>query len=472
MDFPEELVIHQLYLQNNSLVSLLPSSFRRPINVIEVDISQNPFRNTLEEAFFSSVVRNVESVTAREIGLNLQNVTALAFLKDARKLRTLDLTRNSAYGVDMLPALFIENNIHSLENLILSFCRIRRINAHAFIGLVHLKTLDLSQNFIKKVPKALNRLSLLRKLNLSENDITALRHGDFSELPCLQELDLSKNLLGQLDAFRQGAFFGLENSLSYLYLHDVHMTNFPTILLSDLKKLIYLDVSKNKITLMNNNTFLGKYKLLTLEISDNPLIASKDMFYGIGESLRTIKIRRAGLNYVPSQALQTLKVLEELDLSFNSILTIDEHVLQGISARRLLFRGNRIHFVSPKAFSHYRRPVDLDISRNELSTLDFIFEAEKCTFYKVNVAGNGFLCDCNIERLINSVHVHVMQGDCVLPNGVTTTLSNTTMTKALEDNCGISELDYCMWWIKNDARKHNVVLIHIAFSFVFVLVIV
>ncbi|XP_052777468.1 toll-like receptor 6 [Mya arenaria] len=454
-DFPEGTKLRELRLQNNSILSLSSNDFHHPIIAERVDISRNPVGNSLPDAFFSTVVRNVQAIIAREIGLDLQNVSSLAFTRNAFSLQELDLSRNWAYGVDMLPALFIDNNIHSLQNLSLSSCRIRRINAHAFIGLVHLHVLDLSQNFLAKVPKAINRLSLLRKLNLSENDITVLRHGDFSELHCLQELDLSKNLLGQLEAFRNGALFGIGNSLTHLYLHDAHLTNIPSRMLSELNILQHLDLSSNKISVMTNNSFKGKYSLVSLDISDNPWIIDARMFHGVGQTLRVLRMRRAGLNYIPTATLQYLQVLEELDLSFNSLLSINSKDLHSISARRLLFRGNKIHFISPDAFSHYKRPVDVDISRNELSTLDFIFESEKCTFYKVNITSNGFLCDCNIEKLISSRRTHILDGDCALKSGVNVSFNNAIVEGELEKQCGVSDSSYCIWWIKNNSEHVN-----------------
>ncbi|KAH3697078.1 leucine-rich repeats and immunoglobulin-like domains protein sma-10 isoform X2 [Dreissena polymorpha] len=450
-DFPEEMKLYSVNIRNNSVTALSLSNFRNSIHISRIDVSRNPLGSYLESDLFSTKIKSIETFIGRDIGLNLQNVTSLEFIRNSNSLKELDLSGNMEYGVDMLPALFQDNNIHSLVTLSLALCRIRRINPHAFIGLVHLQDIDLSQNFLKKVPKALQRLTLLRRLNLSENDIAAISYGDFIELHCLQELDLSKNLLGQLDAFRPGAFYGLEDSLTSLRLHDSFLTSPPTDVLSGLKKLEHLDISLNGITEITNFSFIGNYGLASLDISENPLIIHVKMFDSVRRTLRVLRMRKTGLNYIPY--LGQLHMLEELDLSFNSITSIDSYSLKGVSARRLLFSGNRIQTIDSMAFSQYHLPVHLDVSYNELVSLNFVLDSPKCTFYEVNVSSNGFLCDCQIEKLINSRLTHRLVGDCMLRTGEKIPFNNATLVTELVRQCGRTHSSYCFWWVKNSAES-------------------
>jgi Leucine-rich repeat (LRR) protein len=407
----------------------------------------------MEKNFMHNSFIGLQILKASEISLDLQNESCLMFLKHLHSLEELDLSRNMEYGVEMLPAIFAENELHSLQRLSLSLCRIKDINPHAFIGLNNLREMDLSRNYLTRVPRALNRLALLRRLNLRENDITVIYHGDFNEINCLEELDLSKNLLGQMEAFRYGALFGIGNSLQTLILKDSHLSLIPTKAISELKKLNHLDISDNMIIFMNNESFKGAYKLTHLDISGNPWLIDNDMFDSVKDTLVTMRMRKMGLTFLPRIPLQRLNALRTLDVSNNDLMYINNETVSGITARRLSFQANRIRYVSADAFAHYRRPIDLDLSMNILDSLDFVFNSEKCTYYKLNISNNGFLCDCQIENLVNSKRIHSLVGNCILKTGELVSLSNESMTRDLERHCGTTEESFCLWWVpKSNAR--------------------
>lgn len=446
LDFNEGSRLYELHLQNNSITTLSSNDFARKTHVRYVDISGNPLGMSLENLLLKKSVTGLKILKAKDIGLDLQNITSLHFLRNVHSLEELDLSGNMEYGVDMLQTIFVEHEIHSLKILSLSLCRIRDINPHAFIGLNNLREMDLSQNYLSRVPRAINRLGLLRKLSLRENDITVIYYGDFSDLNCLEELDLSKNLLGQIEAFRNGALFGIGNSLTHLYLHNTHLGFIPTRTLTELKKLRYLDISHNSITLMTNTSLSGKYHLSFLDISGNSLHVDDEMFTGVQDSLVELRMRGIGITSVPRVPIMKLRKLRTLDLSYNKLLTLNNDSIVGISARRLYFRGNKISYISPDAFSHYTRPIDVDLSKNVLDSLQFIFESEKCTFYKLNISSNGFLCDCQIAKAVNSKRVYDLKGNCILKSGQTVSFSNNSLVHLLEKQCGKSSQTFCLWW--------------------------
>ncbi|XP_060599717.1 leucine-rich repeat-containing G-protein coupled receptor 4-like [Ruditapes philippinarum] len=446
LDFREGSRLYEIRLQNNSITSLQARDFARKTHVRILDISGNPVGSSLRKSLLKKTVRGIKVLKVRDIGLDLQNMTSLNFVKDLHTLEELDLSGNLEFGVEMLPAIFVEQEIHSLKVLSLSLCRIRDINPHGFIGLNNLREMDLSQNYLSRVPRALNRLSLLRKLTLRENDITVIYHGDFTELNCLEELDLSKNLLGQIEAFRNGALFGLGNSLTRFHLHNTHLGFFPTRTLSELKELKHLDISHNTMRLLTNVSFSGRYSLTFLDISGNPWILDNQMFDGVKDSLVTLRMSNAGMTSVPRIALEKLHKLRNLDLSNNELGSLDNDSIYGISARRLSFRGNKISYISADTFSHYKRPLDIDLSQNTLGSLGFVFESEKCTFYNLNISYNGFLCDCQIEQLVNSRRVFDLFANCILKTGQKVAISNESMIYNLEKHCGKSSRTFCLWW--------------------------
>lgn len=452
LNFRAETKLFKLSLANNTLITLSPLIFPERLNLQIIDISKNPIGNALLEDFFASHTTNLKSLIAQEIGLNLRR--SISFLRGLHSLEELDLSRNLEYAVQKLPELFYDTELHSLQTLSLSLCRISDIAENALQGLNNLRELDLSLNFLSSVPRAVRSLSLLKKLNLRENDITIIHRGDFGDLHCLEELDLSINLLGQLGAFSDGAFTGMENSLRFLSLRDCHVALIPTLALSELNKLKHLDISHNKISYMNNRSFTGKYQLETLDISANRWLIDDDMFDGVESSLQTLIMRSVGLSYFPAVPLSKLLHLRHLDLSNNLIKGIYNETISQITARKLYFSGNKISYISPYAFSYYSLPIVLDVSENILQSLDFVFKAPKCTFYYLNVSDNGFSCNCAIEKLVNSKRVKHLTGNCALSDGKIYPFSH--VTSQVERKCGKSSATFCFWWVPKNSCDFTV----------------
>ena len=453
LNFPKWAKIYKLSFANNTLITISPNNFPRQLNVEIIDISKNPLGNSLIDDFFSKSTKHLKTLIAQDIGLNLRR--SVSFIRGLHSLEELDLSRNLEYAVQKLPELFYDNELHSLKKLSLSLCRISHITENAFQGLNNLRELDLSLNFLSRVPRAVRSLSLLKKLNLRENDITVIHRGDFGDLHCLEELDLSINLLGQMEAFSDGAFAGLGNSLRSLKLHDCHMALIPTVALSGLNQLKHLDISNNKISYMSNRSFIGHFQLESFDISVNPWLVQDDMFSSFQNSLKVLKMQNVGLTKVPTRSLSILRKLRHLDISDNGIRKIENNSLSGITARKLYLSGNKISGVSPNAFSHHSLPVALDLSENILHSLDFVFKATMCTFYRLNISDNGFTCSCIIERLINSKRVKYLTGNCVMADGKHYPFNH--VTSELERKCGKSRATFCFWWVPKTSGAESVV---------------
>ena len=458
-NFRQGTKLYQLSLANNTLITISPMIFPRKLDIQILDISKNPIGNTLIGDFFADSTTNLKTLIAQEIGLNLRR--SISFIRGLHSLEELDLSRNLEYAIQRLPELFYDSELHSLKKLSLSLCRISDMSENAFQGLNNLRKLDLSLNFLSRVPRAVRSLSLLKKLSLRENDITIIHRGDFGDLHCLEELDLSINLLGQLEAFSDGAFVGMENSLRSLALQDCHMAVIPTMALSQLKKLKHLDISHNKISFMNNRSFIGDYHLETLDISVNPWLIDDEMFYGVQSTLRTLIMQRVGLSKMPVIPLLALGQLRHLDLSNNNLRRIDNDSLSGIPARKLYFSGNKISYISPYAFWHYTLPIVLDVSKNRLQSVEFVFDAPTCTFYYLNISDNGLPCNCAVENLINSRRVKYLTGNCELTDRKVYQFNN--VTSELEQRCGKLPATFCLWWVprSSSANETKHIMVHV-----------
>ena len=117
----------------------------------------------------------------------------------------------------------------------------------------------------KNVTKS--HLALIINLNLSDQNITALKAGDFDGLSSLRILTLYKNTLSSLPV---DIFSGLD-SLNRLDLGSNQLSSLPVGIFSGLSSLNRLNLSYNHLTSLPADSFSGLSSLSSLSLSSNRL---------------------------------------------------------------------------------------------------------------------------------------------------------------------------------------------------------
>lgn len=182
-------------LSGNYLLALPSNFFLNSINLHRIDLSRNRFQHIPSNALSDSSLPRLSWLNLSGNPLNVfydtqsqQASPGFAFLKELH-IRNTNLTIVTSQDFQAYPAL---------QQLLMTHNRINRISPGAFNRLRSLLVLDVSVNELEKVPKErLQGLKLLRHLNLSHNVLKDL--DEFSEdLKELRLLDLSYNQLGKL----------------------------------------------------------------------------------------------------------------------------------------------------------------------------------------------------------------------------------------------------------------------------------
>uniref|UniRef100_A0A8D0LBN6 Vasorin n=1 Tax=Sphenodon punctatus TaxID=8508 RepID=A0A8D0LBN6_SPHPU len=192
-----------LDLSQNKIASLPHNIFQPLGNLSNLDLSSNQLQEVTNETFHG--LRQLERLYLDRN--QIQNIHPAAFdtlesllelkLQDNQlravpplnlhRLLLLDLSHNR---IAMLEA----STFHAinLESLKIAGLGLSRLDEEIFQHLHNLHELDISDNQLSWVPKVLQRLHSLTKLNLAGNaQISQLRDEDFQELYNLQELDIS-----------------------------------------------------------------------------------------------------------------------------------------------------------------------------------------------------------------------------------------------------------------------------------------
>jgi hypothetical protein len=183
--------------------------------------------------------------------------------------------------------------MNKLENLVLWWWQMEKIESGAFNGLTKLTDLDMWGNEINEItPGTFKNISNLEYLDLSYNRLNNLHSDLFCGLVNLRYINLAGNKLQRL---HPDTFFGLPNlqgvslnnnpelqiptdgnfinshSLSQLAISDCNVSSVSAETFANVSALELLDLSYNYLRTVDINTLRALPKLYTLYLYGNPL---------------------------------------------------------------------------------------------------------------------------------------------------------------------------------------------------------
>ncbi|XP_075158088.1 uncharacterized protein LOC142231362 [Haematobia irritans] len=253
-------------LSGNLLLSLPANFLRNSINLQKVDLSSNRFLQIPSSALSDISLPRLSwlNLTGNPINTIYTVIEErYPYLKELYICQT-NLSILTSYDFKAFKAL---QHLHLVNN------RITRISPGAFTNLTNLLTLDISVNELELLPiERLKGLNNLRVLNISHNVLRELDEFS-SDLIQLQVCDLSFN---QLDRVSRFTFTHLHN-LVELYLMGNRMTVLSVDAFRYLRKLHILDLRKNYFELVPIEALKPlEANIKTLRLEENPLHCSCD----------------------------------------------------------------------------------------------------------------------------------------------------------------------------------------------------
>ncbi|XP_034536413.1 leucine-rich repeat serine/threonine-protein kinase 1 isoform X2 [Notolabrus celidotus] len=224
-------------------------------------------------------------------------------------------------------------------------------------GLLHLQTLDLSNNLLKELPAAHSSqeviCSSLRQVNLSQNKLTGLPPG-LLHLTHIQSLSAAKNQLTVLfDVPPATNWIGLRK-LVELDVSDNCLTALPAAVMHSLKSLSILNVCKNKLSsfpdawacplkqckafsnviksLPDTFSIFWRTQLQEVDFSENSLTELPSHIFEL-EALVSLRLCGNHIATLPAPSKWKCSQLRTLDFSRNQLGKTEE----GPKSRRLAF---------------------------------------------------------------------------------------------------------------------------------------
>ncbi|XP_032710686.1 leucine-rich repeat-containing G-protein coupled receptor 5 isoform X2 [Lontra canadensis] len=219
-------------------------------------------------------------------------------------------------------------NLSSLVVLHLHNNRIHSLGKKCFDGLHSLETLDLNYNNLDEFPTAIRTLSNLKELHFYDNPIQLVGRSAFQHLPELRTLTL--NGASQITVFPD--LTGTA-SLESLTLTGAQISSLPQTACDQLPNLQVLDLSYN--LLEDLPSFSVCQKLQKIDLRHNEIYEIKvDTFQQL-LSLRTLNLAWNKIAIIHPNAFSTLPSLRKLDLSSNRLSSFPVTGLHGLTHLKL-----------------------------------------------------------------------------------------------------------------------------------------
>ncbi|XVF78913.1 hypothetical protein PTKIN_Ptkin14bG0176200 [Pterospermum kingtungense] len=376
VDFPKSnwsSPLLSLEVSRISSLGDLPDSIGNLWSIEVLDLSSSNLTGSVP----ASLV-NLTRLNYLDLHHNLIHGPILFSFSNFKQLKSLDLSGNNLAGqisdsfgnLTELFKLFLRNNEFSglfpfsafnltqIESLDFSKNKLDGPLPNHVCGLFQLRELYLDSNFLSgKIPSWLFSLPSLVRLGLGNNKLTG-SVPSVSIFVNLTDLDLSSNKLNglfDLSSFNKLEFLSLSNtSLALssasrsngnysfptrlsLYLSCCNLSDFPDVV-RNLQGLFNLDLSYNRIGMIEADTFSKLENLQYLDLSNNsPLsVSNKSNVSLVLPHLRKLNLSSCNISEVPI-FLTTQDSLMDLDLSNN--------LIQGQISKEKIEWGKNLAFI-------------------------------------------------------------------------------------------------------------------------------
>ncbi|CAJ0581317.1 unnamed protein product, partial [Mesorhabditis spiculigera] len=343
-----------LNLANNYIETMERDVFSKVPKIEHFDISNNKLKRlTCDQISHINTVYHLNAANNHLKSIDLNCIK--------RSVQTLNLAHNE---LQSLPKEVMQD-FDELRNISLRHNGILEIPVHAFTACHKLEYLDLAKNHIRHLWKGsfINQKRFTR-IDLSSNVIQGIQVGVFGK-DNLYELDLSDNELMRVPT---AALETVANSLSYLNLRRNKISMIDSSQFLGLRNLSMLILSDNVIETIEMSAFQHLQSLRFLDLSHNPITTwHPQAFAELGHSISLLNLADTGLFSMPKLSHRSIR---HLNISHNKIYDIQKRDLSSFGKLDVLdVSYNNIHALDSNLFADLSGLKALNISGNKITQL-------------------------------------------------------------------------------------------------------
>ncbi|ALC41374.1 18w [Drosophila busckii] len=312
--------------------------------------------------------------------------------------------------------------LQKLAELRIDACKLQRVPANAFEGLMSLKRLQLETHnalwgpgkTLELQAQAFHGLRELNELHLADNNIRQLPEGIWCSMPGLQLLNLTQNRI------RAAEYLGFSEKLclnaptvsggSELQLLDLSFNELRALPdawgASRLRRLQTLSLQHNNITTLGASALAGLSSLRVLNLSHNHLESLPAAAFAGNKELRELHLQHNDLFELPKGLLHRLEQLLVLDLSGNQLTShhVDNNTFAGLIRLIVLnLSNNALTRIGAKTFKELYFLQILDMRNNSIGHIEEGAFLPLYNLHTLNLAENRLHTLDN--RIFNGLYV-------------------------------------------------------------------
>lgn len=381
--FVESSVITHVFLKNNDILKIEKGAFDDLMNLVYLDLSGNifPFEELTGNLSIETLVLDAAIYKPDDSYRYYNDYEKVTTYRERKSSQSYVIFLNRTNYLPNLKKLYLRrNHITSLQTEdSLTFKDIMPSLTHLYLNENRLS----SVSFMKNLPSSLNYLYL------NSNRISQFESGFLKNLIMLT-LDGNpiKNICGNF-GYCQGMTLKSAVNLKILSISSMMLASIEADSFVDLGKLLYLDMSHNKIETFFNKTFDNLSSLMILKLDFNQLKSFPNIsmiknledfsishnnisllegwpFFGLS-NLRKLNLSYNEITEIKSEFFDNLSSLESLDLSGNKLKILPEYwILPLFSLQSLYLQKNSFSNISDLRLTEGGNLMFLNIGNNPL----------------------------------------------------------------------------------------------------------
>ncbi|XP_060636410.2 toll-like receptor 13 [Anolis sagrei] len=378
----------ELYLDHNYISRIESNTFQGLGDLEVLDLSWNKLASVGPSMLIG--LRNLHELHLGNNRIITLHPNSLMFQVSLQKLH---LPSNNLSGLQE-----IATAVKGLHNLTFLNLDLNQISTPCMgpdlITLPALRNLSLNNNGISRLDFSNCSFPNLHQLNLTHNNMSAVKAGSFRATPILVELFLDMNPLHMSQLIN----VSLPN-LTMLHLSSMDpslnntmpelcsvLRSFPSLTSLDIKhskinytqlsqlgscsNLTWLDLSTTEYRKLQNGTLSMFQNLEFLSLDKCKILKLNPSVWGEEMRLRTLILKRNAISELPDSVFRPLTNLSYLDLSKNRLTNLQQGSFFGMPALRTLILQNCQVTAVTRATFHYARKIEfLDLRDNSIKLL-------------------------------------------------------------------------------------------------------
>lgn len=294
-----------------------------------------------------------------------------------------------------------------------------KILEKAFLSCTNLTELHLSSNGVKEITgNPFKSLQSLKILDMSHNKMTSMALGDTEQLSNLEELSFSHNLINELK--REALAFLGNNSVQKLDLssnpvHNINPGCFQPFKYLNTLIMANLTLGPNLIELLCTELAVTQIKVLILLNSQLSRIHNKT-FKGLqNTTLAVLDISKNSLTQIDNDSFIYLESLTVLNLEENQVSHLNAGAFKGLSNVKSLnlqkfFNGAKDPKIDDMPFQWLKKLENLNMERNK--NLYFT----QFTFTGLTSLKNLSLTECSFQSFTNRTFLSLLKSPLMFLN--------------------------------------------------------